>query len=335
MRVSRVPLFSLLVLLAALLWASSAGAQTQTPACPEVTPACITAKSTPESVSVRTDASTTYVRYESVVRNAGNSTMTQVQIVDTLPAGTADPVFVASQGTCSRGPDNAGRPVVSCAIGSLASGAEATLAVTVKGPGTEGVALNEVVTTFAAGDNPGSDPKRTATASAETVVSATSGEAATWVPAGTQTTISTDPTGTGVARQQPQIASLKITADARGAQASLKPSNRAFACEKGQVCRGGTWTEGLAQVGGESVEFAEPLEFGLRWDKALVSRKQTVRNFALFYAKTETSEVTTITRRCPAGDPTVFEEGCLKQVTEEADGDFTAVLVQRHNGYMR
>ncbi len=42
-----------------------------------------------------------------------------------------------------------------------------------------------------------------------------------------------------------------------------------------------------------------------------------------------------ISARCPDGDSTVFDPGCLKEVTEEDDGDFSVVFVQNHNGYMR
>lgn len=335
MRVPPVPLWSLLVLVATLLWAPAAGAQTQSPACPALTPACVLPESTPTVVSVRTDTSITYVRYDTRIRNAGRSTMTQVSVVDTLPAGTENPVFETSQGTCSPS-EAAGRPVVTCDVGSLASGAEVEISVSVRGPEAAGRAENSVVTSFAAGDNSGTDPKRTVTATASTeVLRADAGRAESWVPPGTQTTISTDPTGSGIENQQPQIASLQLTAPAQGALAALKPSDRPVECGKREVCRGGTWTEGQALIDGQAANFAEPLVFTLRWNKTLVSRKQTERNFTLFYAKTANSPVITISRRCPDGDPTVFEDGCLQRVTQEADGDFTAVFVQHHNGYMR
>ena len=67
--------------------------------------------------------------YELAVANAGPSATTGVQVADTLPAGASFVSATPSQGSCSQ----AGG-VVSCSLGAMADGANATIQVEVTAP---------------------------------------------------------------------------------------------------------------------------------------------------------------------------------------------------------
>jgi uncharacterized repeat protein (TIGR01451 family) len=285
----------------------------------------VTTSSTPDRVSVATARSTTYISYKAVLVNNGNSTLTHVRMSHALPPGTR---FVRA--TTDRGACAASAPA--CELGNLPSRARATVEVTVTGPPAAGVIADVVTTSFSAAYNHGGDPKRTITSVQKTTVSATPGQASSWVPARLATKISTDPTGKDVATPtQTQIATAAIQAPGKGVLASLRRTAAPFSCPKGEVCRAGDWIEARALIDGVAAVFPTPLRFGLRWDKALVSPHQTTHNLAVFYKRELGAKLEVISRRCGWH----AELPCLDDVRREHDGDFSAVLVQRHNGYMR
>jgi uncharacterized repeat protein (TIGR01451 family) len=316
------------LLLAAGVFAAPASAA-DLGSCTGATSPCVSTTSTPDTVSIATAASTTYIRYQATVHNGGTSTMTHVLVTDTLPPGTTLLGASTTKGACAAG-------TATCDLGDLAGGATATVTVNVTGPATGGTIVNTFDTVFTAGSNAGSDPKRDITSLQATTVSATAGQAESWVPPGTETTISTDPSGTGVAtKQQTQVAAARIQAPGVGVFASLERTPGAFSCPKGEVCRTGDWIEARALIDGVSAVFDPPLRFALRWDATLVSKKQSVRNLVVFYAQELGAPLQVISRRCSSDQPATSELPCLTQVGEQADGDFSAVLVAAHNGYMR
>ena len=158
-----------------------------------------------------------------------------------------------------------------------------------------------------------------------------------WVPPGTATSLSTDPTGSGVAtKQQSEIAGARIQAPAAGVFASLKRTAGAFACPKGA---------GLPQ---------RRLDRGARADRrrpghlrpaaalhAALGRERSSRRSrpcATWPCSTSRSSA----RRCrsspaAARPPRPRRPSCPASPgsPKQADGDFSAVLVQNHNGYMR
>jgi uncharacterized repeat protein (TIGR01451 family) len=318
----------LALLLAAGVFAAPAGAA-DLGSCAGATGPCVSTTSTPDTVSIATTASTTYIRYQATVYNGGGSTMTHVVVNHALPPGTTLQNVSTDTGTCTAG-------TTTCSLGDLASRQAATVTVNVTGPASAGTIVDTIDTSFSAGGNPGSDPKRDIISRQATTVSATAGQAESWVPPDTTTSLSTDPTGTGVAtRQQSQVAGARIQAPAAGVFASLKRTPGAFACPKGDVCRGGDWIEARALIDGVPGFFDPPLRFTLRWDATLVPKKQSVRNLAVFYEQELGAPLQVISRRCSSATPAAAELPCLTEVTEQADGDFSAVLVQNHNGYMR
>jgi uncharacterized repeat protein (TIGR01451 family) len=63
------------------------------------------------------------------VRNTGPSTATNATLVDTLPAGLTYDSYTSTQGSCTTAPGASGTTTVSCALGSIAANASATVTV--------------------------------------------------------------------------------------------------------------------------------------------------------------------------------------------------------------
>ena len=94
----------------------------------------------------------------------------------------------------------AGQPT--CVLGRLASGASATVEFVAQAPEAEGTAKASLAVSFdeRANDGPAADPKQdTVVVSEDTKVAVLDGTAASFVPKGSSLTLTTDPTGTGVA----------------------------------------------------------------------------------------------------------------------------------------
>ena len=283
--------------------------------------ACVTVTDTPDPVAPSNSAGTpTYISYRATVTNNSTKEQKKSKLVEVLPVGSS---FVPSGS--SPGCTASGR-TVTCALGTLAKGASAVRDVVATAPSTQGTAVNTVSIThydFDADDS--------ASVTETTTVSDQSG--ATYVPAGTKASVSTppDPSQSGTVTVFPQ------TFDTTARMSLLAPGQGpAFNCILGQItiqsglypCRSGSWT--LAEVPGT---FNPPLEFKLRWSPALSSLFQTEGNFAVFYAPTATSPVQAISQRC-TGQPGQTTP-CLKDITHEADGGWSVVLVKPENGHMR
>ena len=283
--------------------------------------ACISVTDTPDPVAPSNIAGTpTYISYRATITNKSTKEQKQSKLTELLPVGSS---FVSSGS--SPGCTASGR-TVTCTIGTLAKGASAVRDVVATAPTTLGTAVNTVSIThydFDADDS--------ASVNETTTVSDQSG--ATFVPAGTKASVSTppDPNESGVVTVFPQTfsttAKMSLLAPGQGP---------AFNCLLGQIriqgglypCRSGSWV--LAEVPGT---FNPPLEFKLRWSAALSSLLQTEGNFAVFYAPTATSQVKAITTRC-TGLPSQTTP-CLKNITHEAGGGWSVILVKPENGHMR
>jgi uncharacterized repeat protein (TIGR01451 family) len=106
--------------------------------------------------------------YTIQVSNAGPDAATNVTVVDTLPGGQTDFVsHTPSQGTCTRTADT-----VTCNLGTLSSGAGATVTIVVR-PKKAGTISNTAVVS---GTAPGGDPNAANNSEAETTTVLSKGQ---------------------------------------------------------------------------------------------------------------------------------------------------------------
>ncbi|HSP17691.1 MAG TPA: Calx-beta domain-containing protein [Thermoanaerobaculia bacterium] len=107
------------------------------------------------------------VAYTITATNNGPSAATNVTVTDVLPAGTSFVSAVPSQGSCS------GTSTVTCSLGSLASGANAVITLTIKMPAAPASISNTATVTATEGDpTPGNNAATAVTNVASPVGSA-------------------------------------------------------------------------------------------------------------------------------------------------------------------
>jgi uncharacterized repeat protein (TIGR01451 family) len=97
------------------------------------------------------------VTYTLTATNHGPQAATGVTVVDILPAGTTFVSAVPSQGSCS------GTTTVTCVVGSLANGASATIALTIKMPSSAQQVVNTATVTGVESDPTPANSSGTAT----------------------------------------------------------------------------------------------------------------------------------------------------------------------------
>ena len=105
------------------------------------------------------------VTYTITVTNAGPAAASSVAVTDNIPAGTTFVSATPSQGTCS------GTSTVTCGLGTIANGGNATITLTITAPMTPGTFMN-TATVSSANDTTAANNSSTANA---TVVAAATG----------------------------------------------------------------------------------------------------------------------------------------------------------------
>jgi uncharacterized repeat protein (TIGR01451 family) len=103
--------------------------------------------------------------YTIVVNNAGPTAASGVTVTDTIPAGTTFTSATPSQGSCS------GTSTVTCTLGTINSGASATISLTIALPSTPGPVSNTATVTSSSSD---ANPANNSATSTITVVAAAS-----------------------------------------------------------------------------------------------------------------------------------------------------------------
>jgi hypothetical protein len=295
---------------------------------------CVQLSDTPDPVAYSVfDGNSTWLSYQASMTNAGTSKLAKVRLKQTLPAGARLREVSSSRGECS------GRPRrVVCKVGSLKKGKTVTADIVVSVPAsTDPDPEDKTLESAATGSFRGSSGrgKRPAATYVETTtVSKSAGQ--TYVPAGASGKVGTDP-------DQSQYANSLIPNASVDVLAAIDVAPADDFCRDGQVklhdrryvCRDGGFVEASVTnaVTGETYSNPEsPLVFHLSWDAPLVSHRQTVRNFVVFYQADDAAPVEVFCKRCnePASNAP-----CLRNITQHEDGGFSVDLVKADNGRMR
>ncbi len=318
------PLLLLLAVLAALALAGPAAAAES---CVSTGRVCLSVTSEPATASINGFAS-----YVVALENKGPNTVNQVVLTDTPPDGRPVVSVTPTALTCATTGGT-----VRCATDQLPSGATASVRISVSTPAVPATLVNSASVSFNEGgnDNEAGRQDTITGVTSTTAVTATSGLASTWVPAGSGAELTTDPLGTGLGAAQQQLARAVVPTQATGLVAKLEQEAPSpFACPVRQVCRAGGWLEASIP---DFVYSGTALRISLAWAGALVPKKQTVQNFALFYRDCEEPGCVTevISRRCSSPEPAKSELPCLTGISVAKNRDTRATLLNSHNGRMR
>lgn len=290
---------------------------------------CLSVSGTPDVVPPSEAGSPHFVSYRVEAANRAQSTVTHGALTAAPSGGLELVSATAGGGSCTTSSAKA-----TCNLGSLASGAVATVDVVARTPAAEGTAGVSFTVSFDEGvnDGPTPDPKQdTVTATHETTVASVPGSASSFVPEGTSVELSTDPTDTGTATLgDPLLADAAITSAPASLTALIEEVSAPLKCPKGVVCRRGDWLH--ASIPGT---FDPPLTFALRWDKSLVPSNLNGKKFALLVTEClDGCPLEVVSARCSSAAPDASELPCLSNVVRLQDGDWAATLVNDHNGYM-
>jgi Domain of unknown function DUF11 len=326
---------------ALLLWPAAGRADHEPPACTgkqgKQRNLCVQVTDSPDPVAYSVfDGNATWLSYRAVITNTGSSKLRRVRMKAQLPAGSTLSRVRSRSGECSGQGTRA-----ACRIGALKRHGRAIVDIVVTVPASadpsppDVTLANAVTASFRKRfSHQPREPREKTTYVESTVVSKSAGQ--TYVPAGASGRVGTDP-------DEAQYASSAIPDASAAVLASLEVGAPDDFCEHGKVtiddetyvCRDGGFVEASvtnAVSGATYVNAQSPLVFNLRWDDSLVSYKQNVKNFVVFYQSTATSPIEVIDTRCDAAVSTL---PCLRNVTKLADGGFSVDLVKQDNGRMR
>jgi Domain of unknown function DUF11 len=305
---------------------------------------CLRVTDTPDPVAYSTfDGNSAWLSYRALVTNESrSSSLSHVQLREELPIGTTVVRATSSRGSCTDlGQDPA---VVACAIGSLKKGQFASVDVLVTAPAPSTAVLdppdttiiNEVTGSFDERLNDQAGGKQDQVTDSElTTVSKAAGQA--YVPIGRSGKVGTDP-------GQAQYASSSIPNASTDVLAALRVTAPDEFCpldgtvriqNKTYVCRAGGFVDASvtnALTGATYTNAQSPMVFHLRWDGALVSDKQKVANFVVFYQSSAGAPIQVFDEPC---DATASKTPCLKNINPLANGGIEADLVKADNGRMR
>jgi Domain of unknown function DUF11 len=284
-------------------------------------PLCVTVAHTPLEVSASSAEAPTFVSFDVTVRNASNGKLTRVAVTACLVAGSdgdtcapAPPGASFHSAVSSAGACTIAGATARCELGFLKRGTEATIELVARAPVVAG--------TFRGLVGVSAKEQSTITVSQPVTALAPGGpSASSFVPAGVATQLA--------AADEGQTGLSKIPAEHDGLTAALAiTDDPPFVCPKGEICRGGGWVS--ATIPGTF----DALQFVLRWPDELVSKKQKVKNFVLFYLACDTCELEIIRDRCGSATPSAAERPCLWNIRDLKRDGFEATLISSHNGKM-
>jgi uncharacterized repeat protein (TIGR01451 family) len=299
---------------------------------------CLMVSDTPDPVAYSTfDGNSVWLKYTAAASNESrSSSLSHVGLNEALPDGTTFVKATTTRGSCTGAAQS-----VSCAFGSIKKGQSATVEVTVTAPVTTlenppDITITNVVSASfdeRFSDQPNNGGKQdTATKLETTTVSKTAGQA--YVPLGRNGKVGTDPAGKQYASSTIPSASSDVLAkidvaapDSFCQDGTVKIRNKQY------ICRAGGFVEATltdASTGAPYSNSLNPPVFHLKWDASLVSPKQTVKNFAVFYQSDTTAPIQVFDTVCNASASNI---PCLKNTV--VDGFAETDLVKKDNGRMR
>jgi uncharacterized repeat protein (TIGR01451 family) len=300
---------------------------------------CVSVTDTPDPLAYSSfDGNVTYLDYDIVVSNQSrSSSLSHVGLTDTLPNGTSLVRATSSRGSCS-----AAGQAVTCPLGSFKKGQQATAELVVTAPATaladppDITITNMATVAFDERFNDQAGGKQdSATASETTRVSKTAGQ--TFVPAEHSGKVDTDPAREQYANalipnaSRDVVATLQLLAPDSfcSADGTVRISNKTYICRQGGFVDASVVD---ADTGQRYANTQHPLVFHLRWRPGLVSDRQRVRNFVVFYQAGDGAPVQVFSDRCNAS---ASNTPCLRNISEAADGSWSVDLVKPDNGHMR
>jgi hypothetical protein len=314
-------LFSILVAIA--LGTAGAAAPHGDSGCKK-SPACLDVAATLDAVTASQPSAPAYASLTATVTGSSNKRGgEEVELtVSPLAADTAAGfvLFSAtpSAGTCAL---DGASTTLTCSLGKLKRGDVATVDLVLQTPQTVGDAALD----FAVSPKP-KGKSRPVTVTKVITITAPGGEtASSFVPEGTPLTLDADKSG------QTQTLSLPAQGFSTTAVLAFNTTDEIpFTCPKWFVCRTGDWFS--ADIPGT---FDPTAEFRLFWPAELISPKQTVDNFVVFYVKEAGAPLEIIKKRC---DKYLSMVPCLKDVKKfwwgPLKGGFAATVVRADNGKM-
>jgi uncharacterized repeat protein (TIGR01451 family) len=300
---------------------------------------CVTVTDSPDPVAYSTfDGNSAWLLYRATVTNASrSSSLSHVQLHEALPEGTTFVSVTSSRGSCIGSGQS-----VDCSIGSLKKGQSAIVEVVVTAPASAELDPGETTITNAVtgffderlNDQAGGKQDQV-TYSEPTTVSKAAGQA--YVPIGQSGKVGTDPGRSQYASSSiPNastnvLAALQVTApdDFCPLDGTVRIQNKTY------ICRAGGFVEASvtnAANGATYVNAQNPMVFHLRWDGLLVSDKQTVKNFVVFYQSTAAAPIQVFDTLC---NETASNTPCLKNINMTPGGGIEGDLVKPDNGRMR
>ncbi len=293
---------------------------------PEV---CLDVKHSPDAVTASRPGAPAYASFTATVANNSKNTVTHVKLevsrvgTDTA-TGFAFFSAASSVGTCSHDAKSA---KVICFLDKLRSGQSAQAKLALAVPQTPGAARLDFTASFDEGpsDRPDNQGKRdTVTVTEVTTILPRGARANSFVPEGANLDLEIDKNvQEGGVELPPQ--DFSTTAALQFTGTNVIPFKCPF------ICRGGDWVS--AAIPGR---FDPAAEFDLFWHASLVSPKQTVENFVVYYIRAPGAKVEIIKARC---DSKLSVIPCLKNVKKftwgPLKGSFSATVVRIDNGHMR
>lgn len=327
----RPVLFTLVVALALGTAGAAAPHGDSGSGCGKKAPMCLDVQTTPEaSVTASRADAPAYVLVTATVtgtskEKGGEETRLQVSpLAADTSAGFVLSSATPSVGTCALDPASS---TLTCSLGKLKRDQVATVDLVLQAPQAAGDAsLDFVAATKGKGQWSSSDKSRKVSVTKVITVTEPGGETATsFVPEGTPLALDTARNG--------QTEELSLPSQDFSTTATLgftSTDEIPFTCPKGFVCRTGDWFS--ATIPGT---FDPTAEFRLFWPAELVSPKQTVDNFAVFYVASPGAPLEIIKKRC---DKYLSVIPCLKDVKKfwwgPLKGGFAATVVRADNGHM-